>query len=314
MSWADDFLRELHGNLVANNARDFEEFLFLLLAELGFQDTELLQHSGDGGIDLRAIWKQTEIPGLEIDLPYVIQAKCYDPSRTLPIRYVRELRGTLEAGEWGLLVTTARVSSTARAEGQSQTDRIVNIIDGQQLVSLCTQYNVAAKKTVEYHFDSNYIPQPEESTVELVAEVSTESINPRDKSDLLYQIFGDPFTKIGNTSIYSGGNRRIIARWSKRYSRETQTFWYGLTLRDISNVEDYGVTHFGYFCSNEGIVVFQEHKIKDYIDRDVLLKTLKQNGDLRHYHIYFAEDEGHLFLIMKGGQRENIDDFYRIFE
>jgi hypothetical protein len=36
--------------------------------------------------------------------------KRYTPSTTLNPRYVRELRGSLGSGEWGLLITTAEAS------------------------------------------------------------------------------------------------------------------------------------------------------------------------------------------------------------
>ncbi len=39
---------------------------------MGFSETLLLAKSGDGGIDLRAKWEPTQVPGLRIDLDFAI--------------------------------------------------------------------------------------------------------------------------------------------------------------------------------------------------------------------------------------------------
>jgi len=84
---------------------------------MGFSDVTVTGRSGDKGIDLQATWTETNVPGLEVDLAFKIQAKRFEPVSALNPRYVRELRGTLRAGEWGLLITTAGVSSKTRQDG-----------------------------------------------------------------------------------------------------------------------------------------------------------------------------------------------------
>ena len=83
------------------SSAQFENFLSILLDEMGFSDVAVTGRSGDRGIDPEATWTQKNFPGLEVDLAFKIQAKRLKPSSILNPRYVRELRGTLGSGEWG---------------------------------------------------------------------------------------------------------------------------------------------------------------------------------------------------------------------
>ena len=65
---------------------------------MGFSEVTVTGRSGDRGIDLEATWTETNVPGLEVDLAFKIQAKRFKPGSTLNPRYIRELRGTLGSG------------------------------------------------------------------------------------------------------------------------------------------------------------------------------------------------------------------------
>lgn len=79
----------------------------------------LLGKSGDGGIDLKAKWNppQDFAPNLQISLMFVIQVKRFKPKSVLNPIYLRALEGSKKAGEWGLLITTARISHATRQDG-----------------------------------------------------------------------------------------------------------------------------------------------------------------------------------------------------
>ena len=111
---SEDLLKELYSKLTPEQ---FEKFLSVLLAQMGFEDVRVTGQSGDRGIDLEATWSLTNVPGLEVELPFKIQAKRLSPDSAINPRFVRELRGTLRPGDWGLLITTARVSSNTHEEG-----------------------------------------------------------------------------------------------------------------------------------------------------------------------------------------------------
>ena len=214
MSWKRELLDDIHKKLSPSN---FEKLVFTLLDNMGFSDLELLGRSGDGGIDLRATWTQSQVAGLEIDLNFVIQVKRYRSRTTLSPRILRELRGVMHSGEWGLLVTTGRVSSKTREYGLDDASRIISIIDGSDLVELCAEYEVGARK--EYQFDNSFLAPEiiEETPIEIE---STPSSYPRNLSDFLTKSLNEKFTKVGNLPLYKSDNKSVIARWSQRYERQ----------------------------------------------------------------------------------------------
>jgi restriction endonuclease Mrr len=53
--------QELHDKL---SPVQFEKLVYVLLGEMGFEDVELTGRSGDGEIDLKAAWTQSQVPGL----------------------------------------------------------------------------------------------------------------------------------------------------------------------------------------------------------------------------------------------------------
>jgi len=120
----------------------FENLLSVLLDAMGFSEVNITGRLGDRGIDLEGIWTENNVPGLDVDLSFKIQAKRLKPTSVFNPRYVRELRGTLESGEWGLLITTARVSKNTLNQRLSDASRIVSVIDGSTLIEWCKKYQV----------------------------------------------------------------------------------------------------------------------------------------------------------------------------
>ncbi len=72
MNKNENLLTQLHSTL---SNKGFEIFIKDLLEKLGFDDVQITGRSGDSGIDLKAILRRSEIPGIELNLPYIIQAK-----------------------------------------------------------------------------------------------------------------------------------------------------------------------------------------------------------------------------------------------
>lgn len=68
---------------------EFERLVCVLLEKMGFVDVQLIARPGDGGIDLKATWTP-QVPGLRIDLDFVVQAKRFSPRTSLAPRFVRE--------------------------------------------------------------------------------------------------------------------------------------------------------------------------------------------------------------------------------
>src|SRR3989338_1286784 len=119
-------LEQLYGSLTP---KGFELLIKVILEKLGFDEIEVMGRSGDSGIDLTATLRKSEIPGIETNIPYKIQAKRFKPGVTLNPSFIRELRGSMNSGERGILMTTARVSrKSIKKKSQKNISRIILII------------------------------------------------------------------------------------------------------------------------------------------------------------------------------------------
>lgn len=272
---------------------------------MGFTEVQLTGKSGDGGIDMKAVWTQTEVPGLRIDLDFVIQAKRFNPSKTLNPRIVRELRGSLTSGQWGLLITTAKVTAQTREEGLRDPSRVVSVIDGGQLIYLCQEYEVGFRK--DYQFDASFLDSTRASDSPPTSEPP--KAVPADLQDLLQRSTGEKFERIGRTPIYRSRDKVVIARWSQYYPRTGQNYWYGLTAKDIAAVQENGLTHFAYVCDGVGTAMIPVQVMMSKIKESLLGQTLKE-GRLRHYHISLSDSEGGLEWMQKAGKKENIQRYF----
>lgn len=282
-----ELARELHSQL---NPSQFEDFLSILLKEMGFSEVEVTGRAGDRGIDLKGTWTEENIPGFQVDLAFKIQAKRHTPSTTLNPRYVRELRGTLTSGEWGLIITTGRVTSNTRQEGLSEASRMVSIIDGEDLIDLCIKYGVGIK--TDYHIDLSVLATEEVSP----APPEEEPIN---TLDILNRSLQEEFSQLGSSTIYKSRTKWVIARTSKRYERSDMNYWYGTKTFDLDRVKKYNITHFAFICSNRGVVLLPKEEMLSKIIKDSLSKSVTKEGKIRHYHIQFYEREGSLYWRLK---------------
>lgn len=302
MGWTKKLLQDLHDRL---SPSEFEKFVYVLLDRMGFSERELVAKSGDGGVDLTATWTQSQAPGLEIDLGFVIQVKRLNPGASLNPIYLRALKGSMTPGQWGLLITTGRVSARTREEGLKDPSRIVSVIDGRQLAELCAKYAVGVRK--EYHFDTTFL-KPKVDSGEL-REPTPSKTFPKDLSEILTNAGKEHFERVGRTSIYKSHSKTLISRWSQRYKRKGQNYWYVLTAKDLESIRNYGITHFAYVCSDVGVVFLPVKIVLRNVKAGNLGRTPKE-GQLRHYHISFEEDKGRFKWVLRNGVRENVEKFF----
>lgn len=266
---------------------------------MGFSDVTVTGRSGDKGIDLQATWTETDVPGLEVDLAFKIQAKRFVPVSTLLPRYVRELRGTLRAGEWGLLITTAKVSSKTRQDGLADDSRRISIIDGQSLIELCKKYEVGVK--TDYRIDLSSLEEEE-----ITPEVS--EVTEKTTQQMLSESLEEEFSRLGTSPIYQSKSKIVIARTSKRYERKDNNYWYGTKAKDLDRVEKYKITHFAFICSDKAVVLIPTKAMLEEIQNDNLQKTATKDGRLIHYHIRFYERNESMYWRLKS-ESKNIDEF-----
>lgn len=160
-------LEQLYGSLTP---KGFELLIKVILEKLGFDEIEVTGQSGDSGIDLTATLRKSEIPGIETNIPYKIQAKRFKPDVTLNPSFIRELRGSMNSGERGILITTAKASKKSiEEESQRDISRLVLVIDGEKLIDICKQYEIAIVK--QYEVDKIYLSKLE-SNVKIEAKAS----------------------------------------------------------------------------------------------------------------------------------------------
>jgi hypothetical protein len=298
----ESLIQDLYSRL---NPQQFEHFLSVLLSAMQFSDVRVTGRKGDRGIDLEATWTQSNIPGLEIDLPFKIQAKRYSPSSTLSPRYVRELRGSLMAGDWGLLITTAKVTDTTLEERLADTSRIVSIIDGEKLIELCKNYEIGVRR--EYRVDLSAIVVEEEALPPQMSEPGTRTIQ-----EMLTVSLGEQFTRIGTSPIFKSPTKTVIARISQRYDRTDSNYWYGTTPKDLERAKEFQVTHFAYVFSNFGVMLIPTNELVTEINRNNLPVSLSAEGQIRHFHIQFYERPNAIYWNLKGRDKILTPYFSRI--
>ncbi len=267
---------------------------------MGFSDVVVTGRAGDRGIDLEATWTQKTVPGLEVDLSFKIQAKRYSPTTTINPRYVRELRGCLGSGEWGLLITTAKASHNTRKEGLLDSSRMISVIDGQGLIDLCKEFGVGIK--TNYQIDLSFLEEKE-------APIELPEISEKTPLEMLNETLGEEFTRLGTSPIYKSRTKTVIARTSKYYGQKYPRYWYGTKAVDLIRVEKYSITNFAFICATKGIVLIPKKIMLQEIKKDNLNQSNTKEGKLIHYHIHFIEKNGSMLWRLKTGTK-NVDEFY----
>lgn len=121
--------------------QDFEKLIALLLDNMGFSEVSRTSYCGDGGVDVRGIMTVHDA----IHIKLAVQAKRWKANVQSPV--VQQLRGSLGTDERGLIVTTSHFSKGAREEAtRSSSHAPIDLIDGDQLVSLLVEYNLGVRK------------------------------------------------------------------------------------------------------------------------------------------------------------------------
>lgn len=131
----------LHEQLGSMSPKDFEALVGRLLVALGFEDAEVTQYSGDGGVDVRG----TLVVGGVIRIRMAVQAKRYKNNIQSPV--VQQVRGSLGAHDQGLIITTSDFSAGAREEAQRPNAVPVALMNGEQLVALLVEHNIGVQRT-----------------------------------------------------------------------------------------------------------------------------------------------------------------------
>jgi hypothetical protein len=208
------------------------------------------------------------------------------------------------AGEWGLLITTARVTNATLQERIADTTRVVSIIDGNKLIELCKNFEIGAKR--EYKVDLSAIRIEEQP-------MPPQLVKPGERTvlEMLTETLNEQFTRIGTSSIYKSPTKTVIARISQRYDRADSNYWYGTTPKDLDRIREFRVTHFVYVFSNVGVMLIPTAEMLEAVNRNNLPVSLDADRQVRHYHIQFYERDGDIYWNLKGRNKVVTQYFVR---
>lgn len=119
----------------------FEQMIGDLLANIGYEDVQVTKRSSDGGIDVIANLRTNGLT----DVNTIVQVKKYTKSN-IPDKVIRELRGSAEVGQRGLIITTSDFTKPAIKEAKAEKKMPISLVNGKKLIELLDKYEVGIKK------------------------------------------------------------------------------------------------------------------------------------------------------------------------
>ena len=117
---------------------EFERLIGELLSAMGFEDVDVTNISGDGGIDIRG----TLVVGDTVRIRMAVQAKRWKANVQAP--EIQRVRGSLSVHEQGMIVTTSDFSRGAKDEALRPDAAPVALMDGEQFAALLAKYQIGA--------------------------------------------------------------------------------------------------------------------------------------------------------------------------
>ncbi len=118
----------------------FEQLVGDLLSKIGYEDVQVTKRSADGGIDVVANLKAHGLTNVKT----IVQVKRY--KNNVPDSTIRELRGSAEVDQRGLVITTSDFTKPAVLEASAKNKMPVSLVNGTKLVELLLQYQVGVTR------------------------------------------------------------------------------------------------------------------------------------------------------------------------
>lgn len=143
--------------LVNMDAYAFEKLAQRLLRECGFSEVQVTKKSGDGGIDGTG---KLRIQGI-FSFHVAFQCKRYKGKVGAP--EIRDFRGSLDQNiEKGVLITTGSFTQDAKEEASSPGKRVIDLMDGEELISKMAEYGIGLNEVKSYEIDEDFFNSLEE--------------------------------------------------------------------------------------------------------------------------------------------------------
>lgn len=129
----------------------FERLTQRILRECGFTQVEVTKKSGDGGIDGTG---KLRINGL---FSFNVAFQCKRYSGAVGAGVTRDFRGSLNNNiEKGLLITTGTFSKAAKLEAVDPGKRLIDLMDGEELIDKIVEYNIGVHEVTDYEIDEEF--------------------------------------------------------------------------------------------------------------------------------------------------------------
>jgi hypothetical protein len=128
-----EFLLEMH-------PRQVELLIGKLLGSLGFDDVTVTKYVGDSGVDIDA----TLTLGGVTSVRTAVQVKRYKSNIAGDL--VRQVRGSLQADQRGLIITTGGFTKDARSEASAPGKTPISLVDGNRLVELLVEQQIGVTR------------------------------------------------------------------------------------------------------------------------------------------------------------------------
>lgn len=133
---------ELLAKLNSMDERQFEDFVGRVLAELGYDDVDVVGRSGDGGVDVRCVLK-----GPLIDPPLTVVCQVKRHASNIGPSAVGDLRGRwAHRADRLILVNTAGFTQGAREAATEPGAKEISLISGEDLAAVMIDKGIGVSK------------------------------------------------------------------------------------------------------------------------------------------------------------------------
>lgn len=148
--------KRLHERLMTLDPSGLEQLVSDLLLKMGFEQIEVTRISGDGGIDIRG----TLVVARVVRIKMAVQVKRWEKHVQSPT--IQQLRGSLNAHERGLVVTTSDFSKGAKEEAVRSDAHPIALMNGDILLDLLIEHEMGVHRSSPdlFELDEGNFNQP----------------------------------------------------------------------------------------------------------------------------------------------------------
>lgn len=187
----DKELREQFIRYFDDDKYKFENFCKIFLKWLDFDDIQVTQRCGDGGIDLKCNKKEIEHLNLNT-IEYVVQAKCYGINNKVGPGDIRNFRGSkTDMSVRKIFITTSDYTKGAVKEADD-TNQPITLINGELLINFCKSFG-DRMFDVKYFFSTEKLNDLFLDDMQIIEEYNFKTIERRiTKNDVRARILRIP--------------------------------------------------------------------------------------------------------------------------